>query len=114
MRQWLDLDPSAPCRLVFVTRGAVAADTGEPVRDLAAAAAWGLVRSAATENPGRFALLDLDPDTGTDTDEAGLDAVLARLPGLLADGDTQFVVRDGTVRVARLARLAGGESLLPP
>ncbi|MYS28905.1 acyltransferase domain-containing protein, partial [Streptomyces sp. SID7804] len=113
VRQWLDLDPSAPCRLVFVTRGAVAADTGEPVRDLAAAAAWGLVRSAATENPGRFALLDLDPDTGTDTDEAGLDAVLARLPGLLADGDTQFVVRDGTVRVARLARLAGGESLLP-
>ncbi|MFG3003605.1 type I polyketide synthase [Streptomyces calvus] len=111
VRQWLDLDPSAPCRLVFVTRGAVAADTGEPVRDLAAAAAWGLVRSAATENPGRFALLDLDPHT--DTDEAGLDAVLARLPGLLADGDTQFVVRDGTVRVARLARLADGESLLP-
>ncbi|MFF8104487.1 SDR family NAD(P)-dependent oxidoreductase, partial [Streptomyces sp. NPDC016640] len=109
VRQWLELNPSGPSRLVFVTRGAVAADTGERVRDLAAAAAWGLVRSAEAENPGRFALLDLDADaTGTD-----VGTLLGRLPALLAGGDTQFVVRDDTVRVARLARLTSGESLLP-
>ncbi|MGY0065422.1 type I polyketide synthase [Streptomyces sp. QTS137] len=109
VRQWLELNPSGPSRLVFVTRGAVAADTGERVRDLAAAAARGLVRSAEAENPGRFALLDLD----TDATDSGVGPVVGRLPALLAGGDTQFVVRDNTVRVARLARLTSGESLLP-
>ncbi|WP_148710041.1 hypothetical protein [Micromonospora sp. M71_S20] len=31
--------------------------------DLAAAAVWGLVRSAQSEHPNRFILLDLDDDT---------------------------------------------------
>ncbi|WP_042177045.1 type I polyketide synthase, partial [Streptomyces sp. NBRC 110035] len=109
VREWLELNPSGPSRLLFVTRGAVAASTGEQVRDLAAAAAWGLVRSAEAENPGRFALLDLD----TDTTGADAGTILRRLPVLLAGGDTQFVVRDDTVRVARLARLTSGASLLP-
>ncbi|OSC53773.1 hypothetical protein B5181_37620, partial [Streptomyces sp. 4F] len=91
-----------------VTRGAVAAGSDGTVADLAAAAAHGLVRGAEAENPGRFALLDLD--AGTD---APSDGVLARLPALLADGDTQFAVRDDTVLVPRLARLTTGAGLLP-
>ncbi|MEV6874187.1 type I polyketide synthase [Amycolatopsis sp. NPDC051128] len=56
-------------RLVFVTSGATADDP-----DLAAAAAWGLVRSAQAEHPDRFVLLDLEhPDdplpTGFPPDE---------------------------------------------
>ncbi|MFE0894290.1 polyketide synthase dehydratase domain-containing protein, partial [Streptomyces rochei] len=108
VRQWLELDAPGTARLVFVTRGAVAAGSDDTVRDLVAAAAHGLVRGAEAENPGRFALLDLD--AGTD---APADGVLARLPALLADGDTQFAVRDDTVLVPRLARLTTGAGLLP-
>ncbi|MFJ8281356.1 type I polyketide synthase [Streptomyces griseoviridis] len=106
VREWLDRDPSDAGRLVFVTRGAVAAGPDGTVGDLPAAAAHGLVRSAEAENPGRFALLDLD-------ENAGLDDVLPQLPALLAGGDTQFAVRDDTVLVARLARLTTGTGLLP-
>ncbi|WP_423203139.1 type I polyketide synthase [Krasilnikovia cinnamomea] len=83
---------STETRLMFVSRGAVSGD------DLPAAAAWGLVRSAQTENPGRFLLVDTD-------DTAASAAVLPTLPALLADGETQLLVRDGEVRAARLARL---------
>ncbi|MFI9045594.1 SDR family NAD(P)-dependent oxidoreductase [Streptomyces sp. NPDC053427] len=106
LQEWAGREESAAVRLVFVTRGAVSAVEGEPVRDVAAAAVWGLVRAAQAEHPGRIALLDLD-----DGDLAG---VLADLPGLLATDDAQFVVRDGAVRVARLAPLSSGAGLLPP
>ncbi|MGO4430029.1 hypothetical protein AB4Z54_67595, partial [Streptomyces sp. MCAF7] len=74
LRVWSAEEGPAGTRLVFVTRGAVAADggaatsgesrgedAGAPV-DLAAAAVWGLVRCAQAEAPGRFTLLDLDPE----------------------------------------------------
>jgi hypothetical protein len=63
VQRWLADDRFAGARLVVATRGAVAADPAEPVADLAAAAVWGLVRSAQTENPGRIVLLDTDTDT---------------------------------------------------
>ena len=107
LHEWEE-QQSGAARLMFVTRGAVSAEEGESVRDLAAAAVWGLVRSAQSENPGRIALLDLDDGDG------GLAAVRADLPGLLATEDAQFVVRDGAVRVGRLAVLGGGAGLLPP
>ncbi|MGW0860742.1 polyketide synthase dehydratase domain-containing protein, partial [Streptomyces sp. NPDC002690] len=47
--------------LAVVTRGAVAL-SGEGVADLAASAVWGLVRSAQSENPGRFVLIDTDAE----------------------------------------------------
>ncbi|MFD8524945.1 type I polyketide synthase, partial [Streptomyces capillispiralis] len=107
VRQWLDHDRFDRTRLVFVTRDAVSAADGETVRDLAAGAAWGLVRSAQSENPDRFVLVDLD---GQDD----VQALLPDLPALLATGDAQFAVRGGTVRVGRLDRLATGAGLLPP
>ena len=72
-------------RLVVVTRGATGA-----VTDLTAATVAGLVRSAETENPGRFALVDLDP-AGGDLD-----------PAVLALPETQVALRDGKVLVPRL------------
>ncbi|MFE4054673.1 SDR family NAD(P)-dependent oxidoreductase, partial [Streptomyces sp. YIM B13518] len=107
VRQWLDHDRFDRTRLVFVTRGAVAAADGETVRDLAAGAAWGLVRSAQSENPDRFVLVDLDA-------QGDVQALLPDLPALLATGDAQFAVREGTVRVGRLDRLATGAGLVPP
>ncbi|MEN3586719.1 polyketide synthase dehydratase domain-containing protein, partial [Streptomyces sp. ZYX-F-203] len=54
LHEWIADDRDG--RLVFVTRGAVDGD------DLAGAAAWGLVRSAQSEHPDRFGLIDLDPE----------------------------------------------------
>ncbi|MFF3573247.1 SDR family NAD(P)-dependent oxidoreductase [Nocardia jiangxiensis] len=83
--------------LIVMTRGAVALP-GEGVEDLAGAAVWGLVRSAQTENPGRIVLADTDSDVDAAT--------------ILAAGESQVVVRSGTVHTARLARV-GVESTRP-
>jgi acyl transferase domain-containing protein/short-subunit dehydrogenase/acyl carrier protein len=88
---------SAPGQLAVVTRGAVALP-GEDVTDLAGGAVWGLVRSAQSEDPGRFVLIDTDTDTDGDGDG---DAAVALA---LASGEPQVVVRDGAVYGARLAR----------
>ncbi|MEU5696845.1 type I polyketide synthase [Actinosynnema sp. NPDC020468] len=74
--------------LVVVTEGAVAVGV-EDVPDLAHAAVWGLVRSAQTENPGRFVLLDRPGD---------------RLHAAVATGEPQIAVRDGRLLAPRLAR----------
>ncbi|WSD92481.1 SDR family NAD(P)-dependent oxidoreductase [Streptomyces canus] len=87
---WLADDRFAESRLVFVTRGA----TGERPGSLAHAALWGLVRSAQTENPGRFVLVDLD----------GTDGSAERLPLALATGEPQVAVREGTLYAPRLVR----------
>ncbi|MBT2381809.1 SDR family NAD(P)-dependent oxidoreductase [Streptomyces sp. ISL-111] len=94
LQEWLNEPALAQSRLVFVTRGAVAAD-GERMHDPAAAAVRGLVRSAQTENPGSFLLVDMD-DTFL---SAGV------LPGLLSLDEQQLVVREHTVRAGRLTRL---------
>ncbi|MFJ2444373.1 SDR family NAD(P)-dependent oxidoreductase [Streptomyces sp. NPDC087658] len=119
LQAWSADERAAGSRLVFVTRGAVAtADEG--VRDLAAAAVWGLVRSAQSENPGTFLLLDLDDtDSLEDTDPldhtddlaataaigAAFGRALPTLPGLLDAGECHAALRGDGVRVARLARM---------
>ncbi|MEV6618814.1 type I polyketide synthase [Streptomyces sp. NPDC051051] len=79
--------------LVVVTRGAVAAGD-EDVPDLSAAALWGLVRSAQTENPGRLVLADLD-DT---------DASRAALTAAIASGTPQLALREGRLLTPVLTR----------
>ena len=60
VQDWLADDRFAASRLIVVTRGAVAVSPGEPLTDLVGAAVWGLVKSAQSENPGRFLLVDTD------------------------------------------------------
>ncbi|MDY7091101.1 MAG: polyketide synthase dehydratase domain-containing protein, partial [Actinomycetota bacterium] len=86
---WLDDAQAAARTLVVVTRGA----NGPGVTHPAAAAVWGLIRSAQSEHPGRFALLDVE-------DDAGLELAL---PVLAAD-EPQVAVRGGVAHVARLTR----------
>ncbi|WP_341845530.1 type I polyketide synthase [Kitasatospora purpeofusca] len=94
LRDWLADERLTGSRLVLVTSGAVPV-TGDDVPDPAAAALWGLVRSAQTENPDRFVLLDLDSH----------DTPPALLAEALASGEPQLAIRAGAVHVARLARV---------
>ncbi|WP_333482451.1 type I polyketide synthase, partial [Streptomyces sp. RPT161] len=98
VQHWLGEERFAKVPLLIRTRGAVAAWPDESVADLAAAAVWGLVRSAQTENPGRFILLDTDRE---------LDAVV--LGQVLAVDEPQLVLRDGRLRAARLTRVSPTE-----
>ncbi|ATL66184.1 type I polyketide synthase [Nocardia terpenica] len=91
IRPWLDRPAG---RLTVVTSGAAGPERSLPV-DLGGAAAWGLVRSAASEHPGRFALLD------TDT----LDGVAAAARG----GLPEAALRAGALSVPR----ATDERFLP-
>ncbi|WP_188306817.1 type I polyketide synthase, partial [Streptomyces sp. CBMA123] len=97
VQEWLAEPRFSDARLVLVTRGAMA---GGEVSDLVGAAVWGLVRAAESENPGRFVLVDADPDP-----DGGLP-----LDAVLATGESQVLVRAGAVRVARLTRAAGDGS----
>ncbi|MFI0424919.1 SDR family NAD(P)-dependent oxidoreductase [Spongiactinospora sp. 9N601] len=107
VQTWLADARYESSRLVLVSSGAA----GERPDDLANAAAWGLVRSAQAEHPGRFQLVDLDtaePPTGllrvaSDVDE----------PQLLLRSGTAFAQR--VVPVQASAEEAGwrpGETVL--
>ncbi|EPH41251.1 putative Phenolphthiocerol synthesis polyketide synthase type I Pks15/1 [Streptomyces aurantiacus JA 4570] len=96
---WLADERFAASRLVVVTRGAVVIGTDAASPDPVAAAVAGLVRSAQTEHPGRFVLVDADVSGVT---ESGLAEVLA-------SGEPEVAVRDGAVWVPRLSRVAAAE-----
>ena len=79
--------------LVVLTRGAVSVD-GEAPSD--AAVVWGLLRSAQSEHPGRFVLVDADPGAGPALPSSLLAAIVAA-------GLPQVAVRGSRVLVPRLA-----------
>ncbi|MFI0233373.1 type I polyketide synthase [Streptomyces sp. NPDC017086] len=91
LRTFLGDDRYAAARLVFVTREAVAVQPSD-VPDVAAAAVWGLVRSAQTEHPDRIVLVDVDPARPR----------AEQLAAALATGEPQCAVRAGKVVVPRL------------
>nr|WP_269756711.1 type I polyketide synthase [Amycolatopsis aidingensis] len=94
-QRWLAEECFADARLVLVTSGA------EDGNDLPAAAASGLLRTAISEHPGRFGLLDLT---------AGTDLGIA-LPQLTAGTEPWIAVRDGRPCLPRLRRApAAGEA----
>ncbi|WP_443055023.1 SDR family NAD(P)-dependent oxidoreductase, partial [Streptomyces sp. IBSBF 2394] len=64
-----------------------------------AAAVWGLVRAAQSENPDRFVLVDVDGS-------AGPSGSVGVLGGVLAGGEGEVVLRSGVAWVPRLARAA--------
>nr|WP_265869922.1 type I polyketide synthase [Streptomyces drozdowiczii] len=106
VQKWLADEGLAGTRLVVATRGALAAQEGEDVRDLAGAAVWGLLRTAQAEEPGRFALLDLDPSGNDDPD-----ALVRALSG--APSEPQLAVRGRAVHAPRLVRATDSPAALP-
>ncbi|MFE9516016.1 SDR family NAD(P)-dependent oxidoreductase, partial [Streptomyces sp. NPDC006643] len=91
LQEWLADPATQDSRLVLITRG------GADGSDLAAAAVTGLMRSAQSEHPGRFVLLDAE--VGAD-----LDAVL---PAVVGSGEPELTLRGGLLQVRRLVRAAG-------
>ncbi|NUR60108.1 MAG: SDR family NAD(P)-dependent oxidoreductase, partial [Catenulispora sp.] len=104
VQRWLADERLTGTRLVFATHRATATRPGEPVADLAGAAVWGLIRSAQSEHPGRFTLLDTDGDGASAA--AFADAVLI--------GEPQVALRDGEVFVPRLTRAEEDTATLRP
>ncbi len=100
-------------RLVAMTRGAVStrseegslpsdavsARNGEGVPDLAGGALWGFMRSAQSEHPGRFLLVDVDSSASARETMAAVDG----------SDESQLALRGGEVLGARLT--AGATAL---
>ncbi|ORT55517.1 hypothetical protein BKD26_32235 [Streptomyces sp. CB03238] len=109
IQAWLADARYTDAKLVFVSRGAVIGDTAVPGTPngpdaLAIAAACGLVRTAQTEHPGRFLLVDLDPA------EARPAPLLA---GVVAQGEPQVALRGGAVLARRLVRARTTDAQAP-
>ncbi|MEV6569432.1 type I polyketide synthase, partial [Streptomyces kronopolitis] len=85
---------SAPARLVFVTRGALA--LGDEAPDAATAALWEELRVVQADHPGRIVLVDVDDDRDSHR----------VLPAALATDESELAVRGGEVSAARLVRCA--------
>ncbi|WP_406003531.1 type I polyketide synthase [Streptomyces sp. NBC_00829] len=105
VQEWLADERFAGTRLVWLTSGAVAAEPGAGVPDLAGSAVRGLLRSAQSEHPGQLLMLDLDEDT----------ASLTAVPAALGAGEPELAIRNGELSAPRLARVpsadASGEPL---
>ncbi|MCR3752121.1 type I polyketide synthase [Lentzea californiensis] len=90
-QEWLAHERFGDARLVFATRDATTARTEA---GLSSAPVWGLVRTAMSEQPGRFGLVDV---TTWDLSEDELGRALA-VPG------AQASLRDGALLVPRLVK----------
>ncbi|SNT60705.1 type I polyketide synthase, partial [Actinacidiphila glaucinigra] len=104
VQEWLADERFADTRLVWLTSGAVTTVPGGAVADLSGAAVRGLLRSAQSENPGSFVMIDLDDDPAS----AGV------LAAALATGEPQLAIRRGMVQAPRLARVPATPALTPP
>ncbi|WP_143070823.1 type I polyketide synthase, partial [Streptomyces malaysiense] len=103
LQGFLEDDRLTSARLVLLTHRAVSVTAGEDVSDLAAAAAWGLARSAQSEHPDRVILADVD-DT-----ESSRRALPAALAAAATEGEAQLALREGGVQVPRVVRVRPDE-----
>ncbi|GAB3799131.1 SDR family NAD(P)-dependent oxidoreductase [Micromonospora zhanjiangensis] len=104
LQQWLRDPAFEGSRLVVITHDAAAVRPGEHLTGLASSSVWGLVRSAESEHPGRFSLVDLD----------GRPGAAAALPAAVWTGEPQVAVREGALFVPRLVRARADRALVPP
>ncbi|SEF53085.1 polyketide synthase 12 [Actinacidiphila yanglinensis] len=104
VQRFLAEEPLARATLVLLTRRAFGTGGKESVESLPGASVWGLVRSAQTEHPGRFRLVDVD----------GEEASWAALPDALALDEDQLAVRGGAFLVPRMAPAPAADGLTEP
>ncbi|WP_328973711.1 type I polyketide synthase [Streptomyces sp. NBC_00239] len=94
VQRFLAEERLAASTLVVLTRLALGTAAGENVESLPGASVWGLIRSAQTEHPGRFRLVDIDDE----------DSSLACFPDALALGEDQLALRAGAHLVPRMVQ----------
>ncbi|MEU0602272.1 type I polyketide synthase [Streptomyces sp. NPDC006393] len=104
IQRFLAEDALADSTLVVLTRLAVDTGAGERVESLPGASVWGLVRSARTEHPGRFRLVDIDDE----------ETSWARFPDVLALDEDQLALRDGGCLVPRLTAASPADHRIGP
>ena len=104
VRRWIGAEENTAARLVVLLRDAVRVTDEDRDPDPAAAAVWGLLGSAAHENPDRITVLDWDGDEGS----------AAVLQQAVAFPEPRLALRSGVVHAPRLTPLAGHPALLPP
>ncbi len=96
LQAWAASERLSEARLLLVTERAVAALDGE-APNLVEAALVGLLRSAQSEHPGRFGVVDLD---GSEASRG------AALYGALVSEEPELALREGVLYAPRLARAA--------
>jgi acyl transferase domain-containing protein/acyl carrier protein len=94
---WLSAEHPVGSRLALITDSAVATNEDESP-ELVHAALWGLVRSAQSEHPGSFVLLDSD----------GAEASEQAIAAALATDEPQLALREGVALAPRMVQ-AGDE-----
>ncbi|MFE3289353.1 SDR family NAD(P)-dependent oxidoreductase [Rhodococcus sp. NPDC059234] len=104
VQSWLREDRLAETRLLVTTRLAVAVRDDEPVDDVSAASAWGLVGAVQNEHPDRITLVDLDAPAG--------DPSLISMA--LACNEPQLAVRDGALLAPMLAAVTPASAAPEP
>ncbi|GAB2965466.1 type I polyketide synthase [Streptomyces heilongjiangensis] len=102
VRRWSADDSGA--RLTVLLRGAARVGDDDPAPDPVAAAVWGLLSSAAHENPDRITVVDWDGD----------DASASVLARATAHPEPRLALRAGTLHAPRLVPLTRDPALLPP
>lgn len=96
VQEWLADERFTGVRLVVLTRRALAAAADEDVPDLAGATLWGLLRSAQTEHPDRFTVIDADGDVSR-----------GELASAVTTNEPQLALRDGEMLAPALAEWQG-------
>lgn len=101
VRDWLNGAAPTSAKLVFLTHRAIAASWDEDVLDLANAPLWALIRTAQSEHPGQFLIIDLDDDP----------ASAGALPATLALDEPQIAIRHGIAHTPRISPLSSEKTL---
>ncbi|WP_415830378.1 SDR family NAD(P)-dependent oxidoreductase, partial [Kibdelosporangium persicum] len=98
LQAWLAEERFDTAKLVIQTTGAVAAGADDSPADPVLAAVWGLVRSAQSEHPDRFVLVD-----AIDVNDA-----------VLTSDESQLALRGTELLVPRLVAAESAGRLVPP
>jgi polyketide synthase 12 len=109
LQTWLTRPGTRDTVLVALTRHAVTIGVEDRVPDLAQAAVWALVHTAANEHPGRIGLIDID-DTAATSDTLITVLMTPSGPTHWA-GEPQLALRHG---IPYLPRLTRSQALTPP
>ena len=104
VQAWLSDELLVRSPLVLVTRNAVSLGTGEDVAGIAQSPVWGLVRSAQSEHPDRFLLIDIDER----------DSSAVALSAAVGTGEPQLAVREGAMFAPRLVAADPSGDLVVP